>query len=183
MNIKRLKLMVKMLSEVEAGTWKLPPKSVISRIDVMPAYREEEHQTQFDLSFWTYGSKTIDCGFTACAVGHACLDKRFNKQGLGLDWSDTPNFNGSSSWGAVNGFFEIRNSTSTILFSGSEYPEHLKGNALVVQVRRRIEKLLELEDESKLRDMKYNFGYNDARNWEDYLISKAGRIYKVKGAL
>lgn len=180
MNIARLKLMVKMLSEVEAGTWKLPKKSVIAGIDSMPSYREEEHKNQFDLSFWSFGTKALECGFTACAVGHACFDKRFNKQGLEFDWSDTPTFDGSSSWVAVEKFFEIRKTTAIILFSGGEYPEHLKGNALVVQVRRRIEKLLELGDETKLRNMKYNFGYDDVRSWEEYLISKAGRIYKVK---
>lgn len=180
MNIKRLALMVKMLSEVEAGTWKLPKKSIISKIDVMPSYQEEEHKDQFDLSFWSYGAKGIDCGFTACAVGHACLDNRFNKLGLEFDWSDTPSFDGSSSWDAVEKFFEIKKNTAIILFSSSEYPGHLKGNALAVQVRRRVEKLLELEDESKLRSMKYNFGYDDVRDWSEYLISKAGRIYKVK---
>lgn len=180
MNIERLKLMVKMLNEVESGTWKLPKKSVIDGIESMPSYREEEHKNQFDLSFWSFGTKALECGFTACAVGHACFDKRFNKLGLEFDFSDTPTFNGSSSWGAVEKFFEIRETTAVILFSGGEYPEHLKGNALVVQVRRRIEKLLELGDETKLRNMKYNFGYDDVRSWEDYLISKAGRIYKVK---
>lgn len=180
MNIKHLKLMVKMLSEVEAGTWKLPKQSVIAGIDPISKYDAPDHTNQFDLAFWTYATKEISCGFTACAIGHACLDSRFNKLGLSLGSSDEPRYSGMFSWQAVNEFFEITNNTSTILFVETRYSDHLKGNALVVQVRRRIEKLLELGDESKLRNMKYNFGYDDVRDWSEYLISKAGRIYKIK---
>lgn len=179
MNIERLKLMVKMLSEVEAGTWKLPKQSVIDGIDAISKYNAEQYKNQFDLAFWTYASKEISCGFTACAVGHACMDRRFNKLGLALGRSDEPNYNGSSSWDAVNEFFEISGSTSTILFIETRYSEHLKGNALVVQVRRRIEKLLELGDNSKFRNVKDSDGYVE-RDWSEYLISKAGRIYKIK---
>lgn len=176
MNIARLKLMVKMLSEVEAGTWKLPKKTVIDGIDPISKHDAPEHTNQFDLAFWTYATKEVSCGFTACAVGHACLDRRFNKLGLELGSSDEPRFLNRSSWDAVNQFFEIGSATSTILFVETRYSNHLKGNALVVQVRRRIEKLLELGSEQKFIETKGSY----ERDWEDYLISKAGRIYKVK---
>ena len=176
MNIERLKLMVKMLSEVEAGTWKLPRKTVIDGIDPISKHDAPDHTNQFDLAFWTYATKEVSCGFTACAVGHACLDSRFNKLGFELGSSDEPRFLNRSSWDAVNQFFEISSSTSTILFTESHYSDHLKGNALVVQVRRRIEKLLELGNEQNFRETKGSF----ERDWADYLISKAGRIYKLR---
>lgn len=177
MNIARLKLMVKMLSEVEAGTWKAPSLSKVILIDhELVNYQ----QSKFNLSTWASKAPKIECGFTACAVGHACLDSRFNKLGLSFNNNySAPLFDDGaeyeSSWDAVNKFFEITNNTSTILFVETQYSDHLKGNALVVQVRRRIEKLLEL-GEIELREAKGNV----ERDWTDYLISKAGRIYKIK---
>lgn len=60
MNKPELQKMIDMLEEVQAGTW---------TPDTGP-----HKAASFDLDVW--GCAT-DCGFSACAIGHAALDDRF----------------------------------------------------------------------------------------------------------
>lgn len=72
----------------------------------------------FDLGYW-------DCGTTACAVGWACRDEQFNKQGLTVGAADTyrevPRFSGLARWDAVEAFFDLDYDQAQHLFSLGYY--------------------------------------------------------------
>lgn len=67
---------------------------------------------------------TSECGYAACAVGHACSIPSFRKAGLKLtkfgNYTD-PTYKGSSNWYAVESFFDIDNHTAKLLFSSDSY--------------------------------------------------------------
>ena len=89
----------------------------------------------FDLSNW-------HCGTTACAVGHACMDPVFNKQGLRFlkSYPYTPTYKGIYSWGAVEEFFGLSEEQAEHLFAAGEYSMEDWGNPEAV--RERIEELI-----------------------------------------
>lgn len=74
------------------------------------------------------------CGTVCCAVGMACLDPRFNEQGLRLSRLDEQKDGDAPmpvfvqdgrkrvSWGAVEAFFEIDEATTLWLFRAADYP-------------------------------------------------------------
>lgn len=115
MNVERLELMATMLREVQAGTWTSDDTS-----GQYPGPRGA-----FNIGTWV--KRTDDnnqCGFAACAVGHACLDARFNAQGLKLSshrHAKFPEFNGFGDWHAVNRFFGLNDQESEHLFGGWSY--------------------------------------------------------------
>ncbi len=88
----------------------------------------------FDLSAW-------HCGTVACAVGHACLDPVFNRQGLKL-WDAgsglIPCYADNIRWGAVHEFFDLTYNQAQHLFSDSAY----RGAATARYVIARIESLI-----------------------------------------
>lgn len=181
MNVKRLQLLVTMLNEVLAGSWK--PAKI--KLDLSDKIFEPKDQ-QFDLHRWFEPTPKVDCGFTACAMGHAGLDSRFRKMGLKLN-RDTSGFdmfyNDLEGFDAVNAFFNFDDDDQIafILFLASSYPQHLKGDALIIQVIRRIEKLIEMGDEQFFNFFQNKKSYFESASnrAEHYLISKAGRLYKV----
>jgi hypothetical protein len=119
MNIERLRLMSEMLGEVIAGTWK-PTSKVQPILRSMPI----EGNVGFEMRSW-FGLTPDYCGYSACAVGHACLDERFNR--LGLVFDDGPTYVGpdgeeyAPSWEGVCEFFGIGQSMAEMLFSDSSY--------------------------------------------------------------
>lgn len=142
MNVQRLQLMVTMLREVVAGTWHptvMPPEDAEYGDYGQEPESISEVFTHWDLRSWlsTDGSPK-ECGFTACAVGHACLDRRFVDQGLKFDEFSTPviqvQVRGAwSTWledfDAAAYFFDISVEEATRLFSIErgiyETPEHV----------------------------------------------------------
>ncbi len=74
----------------------------------------------FDLSTW-------HCGTVACAVGHACLDPVFLRQGLSLTAVrgshslKRPNYGPMAGWEAVELFFGLDQCQAAHLFSISKY--------------------------------------------------------------
>jgi hypothetical protein len=94
------------------------------RLDNIPARsRKANHEhPHFDMSDWM---REGDCGTAACAVGHACLLKEFNKQGLRIEKADdghwTPVFDGVKSWFAVTTFFGLKQGHASRLFSAECY--------------------------------------------------------------
>ena len=114
----RLNLMIDMLNEVAVDMWR--PTSEEQR----PAGLKEGEVPAFDLTDWQSPS---DCGFSACAIGHACLDKRFNDLGLkspiGLM---TPMYQGVQSWDALQEFFGIAPDDLYFLFDIDEYQSSRK---------------------------------------------------------
>lgn len=122
MNIERLKLMTEMLDEVKAGKWK--PSEVIPRSQ---RRKDGAHNRTFNLGCWVVVGATVSgnrCGFAACAVGHACLDKRFTEQGLEFNWDHSltvPEFGEEGGVQAVANFFEITTDRAREFFYPSRY--------------------------------------------------------------
>lgn len=88
-------------------------------------------ETNFSLSNWVAsgGSNVlnidkqslIDCGTVCCAVGWACSHPPFIEQGLHWDESDYPAYGESSSWSAVEAFFDIPTEIAGYLFIEGSY--------------------------------------------------------------
>ena len=115
----RLNLMIDMLNEVAVDMWR--PTSEEQR----PAGLKEGEVPAFDL---TDCQSPSDCGFSACAIGYACLDKRFNDLGLksSLMGLMTPMYQGVQSWDALQEFFGIASDDLYFLFSIDEYQSSRK---------------------------------------------------------
>lgn len=188
MNVNRLELMVTMLKEVEAGTWK-PSLTRAKEMVLQDVYNYEalgnnptgkniqESSVEFSLNNWVDAfpeeRNERSCGFSACAVGHATLDSRFNKMGLKPNSNFAPTYKNEVNWRSLEKFFELSGENLHILFTNSKYPEHLKDKALVIQVRRRIEKLLEIGVTAF-----ENSNLSNPFCSCEYLVSPKGRIYK-----
>lgn len=91
----------------------------------------------------------VDCGFTACAVGHACLSHKLRSEGLTYllnpdrphdspTISMEPYFEGHEGWEAVRKFFGISDATADYFFSDSEYVLPVEGNTTAKDVAARI---------------------------------------------
>jgi hypothetical protein len=145
MHRQRLQLMCTLLAEVEAGTW----EPTGTRPDGTPLPHRWRPEHLFDLNEWLILVRP-DCGFSACAIGHACLDRRFNAEGLFMQFgaselhSMPPSYQHDGqqllTWGAVMTFFGLTQWQTFHLFDGDKYPttEHTNPAA----VRQRIEALL-----------------------------------------
>lgn len=109
MNNKRLELMVTMLTEVIARQWQ-PDKSA------MRTFTKNRfiHTPAFNLSYWGVENNR-DCGYSACACGHAGLDPRFIEQGLTMK-DNTMYYKNFEDWRAVREFFGINERVSELLF-------------------------------------------------------------------
>lgn len=123
MNVERLLLAEKLLREVHLGTWKVTSKSAL---EANEPFKDFTGKSWFRLESWV-DEATNDCGFSACAVGHMCLDQRFNDQGLvmDLDWGleGAPEYvlrgcdENPHSWDAVQMFFDISEDQAKHLFN------------------------------------------------------------------
>jgi hypothetical protein len=121
MHLERLKLMSDMLVEVAAGTWR-------GVSDVGQAINS------FSLNAWAI--PTSHCGFSACAVGHATFDARFQAEGLHASEGNRPLYKIDETqfqdWNAVQHFFKIDVLTASIVFNDYFYenkdlsPLHVK---------------------------------------------------------
>ena len=154
MNLQRLEMMKQMLGRVVAGSW--TPVQQLSVADKIPTPFPAIKLKNFDLSSWVevHAPTNNTCGFTACAVGHACFDEEFRKLGLQFE-GNRPVFEGRDNWTAVHRFFDIYNTTASNLFSDSNYNaskeaavKHLPKTIREAQmVLNRITILIELGDE------------------------------------
>lgn len=142
MNRERLELMVTMLKELEAGTWK-PTGTTLGHLPL--ARLVPEGGVEFNLNVW---ADTTDpdhaCGFAACAIGHACMDARFNELGLCLFWREgtkTPIYLADQEeWKAVHEFFDLGPELAWPLFDPNRYTYDERRDPAAV--RARIETLL-----------------------------------------
>ena len=111
----------------------------------------------FDLDSWATpiahkpsATGTVVCGFSACAVGHACFDEEFRKLGWSWDGSQ-PTFGGAEGIKAAARFFDISEYQSKRLFLPESYgyDTRVKYNDLPKKVREakmvadRIERMME----------------------------------------
>ena len=141
MNRERLELMVTLLKEVEAGTWEPSGSPTTLAGVVVPLAERPGHR--FDMIDWLDNVRP-DCGFAACAVGHACLDARFNALGLCMLWngpgqSHHPFFvvkgQAHLSWAAVGRFFDLTPTQEDYLFDGDKYAYDKKKDPAAVRLR------------------------------------------------
>lgn len=134
MNRERLEMIRVMLERVVAGSWVPGTNAMIEAVN-LDTWREEQD----------------GCGYTACAVGHACFDQAFNQ--LGLHWAGrgVPAFGDHIGWAAVDAFFDIGRAVSYSLFAPDDYSKKVreKYSHLPSEVREakmvadRIQKLLD----------------------------------------
>lgn len=85
--------------------------------------RVEAEKKPFDIRWWIV---PLDCGYAACAIGHAMFDPWFIEQGLtGQDdvcpWEDGPVYGDLVEFDAVKSFFDIPLNLALYLFCGSNY--------------------------------------------------------------
>lgn len=128
MNAVRLDLMATMLDEVSAGTW-APSAN--------PVMVEMRTPVVFDLNNWVdiVDSESPACGYSACAIGHAMLDSRFEIGGIGQ-----PIYEATAHWPAVMEYFELSEHASHFLFDGAKYPS--KGATSAAEVAARIRRFI-----------------------------------------
>lgn len=152
MNIDRLLLAEKMLREVHTKTWKVTSKAMLQAKD---SDKDFGKKGVFCLDTWVNEPTLVpgagkDCGFSACAVGHMCLDSRFNEQGLVMDlnWGreggpeyvleDGGSYN-PHSWDAVQMFFDISHEQAIYLFHRDQYRDEL-----IIRAKDVADRILEL---------------------------------------
>lgn len=125
MNIFRLQLMADLLKEMAVAVPVLEVTGTVSE------YGEDEIEvtrtiSKFSLDDWTnaVGDNAERagpaCGYSACAVGHAMFDVRFNALGL-VQYEGSPMYEGETDWDAVEQFFDISFETASTLFSPCHY--------------------------------------------------------------
>lgn len=120
MNIFRLQLMADLLKEMAV---EVPVYEFVSTVTNWGEGTKELSCLieRFSLDDWTnVGSTRPACGYSACAVGHAMLDVRFNALGL-YHIDGVPGYNGHRNWEAVREFFDITEETAETLFSPTAY--------------------------------------------------------------
>lgn len=105
------------------------------------------------------------CGTVCCAVGWACLDKKFNEEGLclalraialmnGLNFKQAePFYNNKSSFNAVMDFFEISEFIADDLFLASHYKDEDTRNPKAVAER--IRNYLTIDNYEDIRKKEY----------------------------
>lgn len=127
-NTERLQLLIALLAEVSARKWKPSAPVNYTGAELALAGRH-----RFDITKWFGFKDSVElmdekqpthCGYTACAVGHACLDSRFTTQGLTM-FKDMPSYETSkgrcTGWRAVQDFFGISREEAEYLFHDSHY--------------------------------------------------------------
>lgn len=127
MNIFRLQLMADLLKEMTVAVPVIEVTGYAAR-----HFEDGEEVTRvieaFALDDWTNALGQLcsmdrpACGYSACAVGHAMFDVRFNALGL-YHHEGNPAYEGKTSWTAVQEFFGINNRTAETLFSPCQYDE------------------------------------------------------------
>lgn len=117
--VDRLNLMIDLLNEVTDGVWRPAVNATIDWITEV-----DGKEITFDLRDWQVEEHKDGehCGYSACAVGHACLDSRFKWLGLTFVFG-TPTYMGMASWSAVGGFFGVSPECASFLFSNDDYQQ------------------------------------------------------------
>jgi hypothetical protein len=93
------------------------------RLLALADYLDRVKRERFDMATWYH--KT-ECGTTACAMGHACMMRRFQKLGLKLrvcvfdQASRVPYYKGYEELGAADKFFGLDRFQSKYLFGNVE---------------------------------------------------------------
>jgi|SRR5579872_697648 len=142
MNIKRLELMVTMLTEVVLDKWTPDQKAMVVFTG------NSSNKPSFNLSYWGQD----DCGYSACACGHAGLDPRFIEQGLTMR-NNTIYYKDFRDWRAVEEFFGVNSAVAELLFmknSGKDIGYFTQSHVI-----RRILLLLEVGEKKFIKQLGY----------------------------
>lgn len=149
MNKENLQLMSTMLGEVIDGTWKGTP--VGHKLELGPLKLFPENVKHFNLENWVEmetNEQGKNCGYSACAVGHACFDPRFQALGLSMtateDGAGKPQYLGCSHWPAVSALFGVNVDQARVLFLERSYDGYTKHGVKPGQVKSRIDELLHI---------------------------------------
>ncbi len=126
MNTERLQILADYLRRVQPSNFDLAEWGRVDMNDMyiadsMPFTKDEPRDKALELI------REGACGTSACAVGHACLCPELNAQGLKWDNNTlTPRFGQSTSWYAVQKFFELDKDNARFLFESisSAYPSY-----------------------------------------------------------
>lgn len=119
LNRDRLEMMRIMLMRIHHKSW-VPTitQEEFSKNSWISSKVTPETFKRFDITHWVYfgrkGSESAD------AVGFACLDQSFNREGLCLNGA-TPYYDGYSGFSAVREFFELDTQTAGRLFARFSY--------------------------------------------------------------
>lgn len=161
MNIFRLQMMLDLLNEMQVAI----PQFEITAI-AEDYWNDEPVEvtrviSKFSLNDWTDALESSDpseqksCGYSACAVGHAMFDPRFNALGL-VQHEGSPMYEGQLDWTAVQQFFGISYDTASLLFSPGSYftGDDDNADATPADVAERVQVLL-LHGEIELIDRYY----------------------------
>lgn len=92
------------------------------RLAKLADHLEGVPRARFNMSCW---AKENGCGTVACAAGHACTIKSFNRAGLRLDRDEygngTPTFKGLADFQAIEEFFGINEDESWMFHPSCQF--------------------------------------------------------------
>jgi hypothetical protein len=132
------------------------------RLEHLIKVLEKHNGDELQMDYWyrqdddmPYGKeiKKVRCGYQACALGTAAMDRTFREEGLHLmstggPWADV-RYRGRSSFGAAREFFDIAYLTARYLFDPCYYRQgDFTDGAAAYEVINRIQILLNLGDEA-----------------------------------
>ncbi len=154
MNIERLEMMRVMMERVVAGSWE-PDQSIFAEVYRPTSLPLEVNKV--NLHSWREPSSTQNvCGYSACAVGHACFDEEFRK--LGMRWvGSAPYFGDKGGWDGVRAFFEVDKRTSELLFGSFGYDHAARRKYEQLPVATREAKMVADRIESLIKNGKEQF--------------------------
>jgi len=86
-----------------------------------------------------------NCGYSACAVGHAGMMPEFQKLGFALVTGESqhklvPHYDGLTEWEAVESFFDLTEKQAEKLFMPDSYGEDVTAADVAKRIRKMIKK-------------------------------------------
>lgn len=127
MHLERMKNMVRVLRTVQSRPELSERFDLRTWFDTYSANGRQHMEAQFESEEDTL-SIPHNCGTTACAVGYAGLDPWFREQGFTTADDGSVTFkthygHRSTSWNAVEEFFNISEHRAEYFFSANKYPQ------------------------------------------------------------
>lgn len=145
MSQERIEMLRVMLERVVHGSWHMTQDHIQLRKDMEVGKHMDIEVGAFDLKHWRMQT---DCGYAACAIGHACFDPVFN--GLGFKWTfGQPKFKSDTGWDAVDRFFGFEQyKTSRILFQYDSYKKQHQNQVTHLPIHVRQAKMVAIRIEA-----------------------------------
>lgn len=132
MNRHRLETLIVIMKNVKAKQEKLNKRLFNINDWFGSDSKQEIFETDFSGAIVNGEEQFTACGTTACALGWACLNDNFNRQGLvalkGADGQLDPFYNGYSGLTAAIHFFGLTHDEASFLFYNTTYEveDHFK---------------------------------------------------------